>query len=123
MIKGVHDIYYNVSDMKRATKFYTEILNMKITFESEHWTSLDCFGVMIGLHSSEGNEIPTFPRDAHGASCGGTLTLQSDDISSDRLLLENAGAKILGEMDEAWGHMLIFEDLDGNVLKLQHAKY
>jgi len=26
-------------------------------------------------------------------------------------------------MDEAWGHMLIFEDLDGNVLKLQNAKY
>ena len=123
MIKGVHDIYYNVTDMKRAVKFYTETLNMKISFESDHWTSLDCGGVMIGLHWTEGNEIPNFPRDGHGAHCGGTLTLVSDDVSADRKILENANAKILGEMDEAWGHMLIFEDLDGNVLKLQKAKY
>ncbi len=123
MIKGVHDIYYNVTDMKRAVSFYKESLNMKISFESDHWTSMDCGGVMIGLHWTEGNPIPAFPRDGHGAHCGGTLTLSSDLVTADRLILENAGAKILGEMDESWGHMLIFEDLDGNVLKLQHAKY
>ena len=123
MIKGIHDFYYNVKDMKRAVKFYSDILNMKIGFESEHWTSMDCEGVMIGLHWTEGTDIPTFPRDSHGAHCGGTLTLKSDDVSSDRKILEEAGAKILGEMDESWGHMLIFEDLDGNVLKLQNAKY
>ena len=49
--------------------------------------------------------------------------MSSDDILSDRRVLEVAKAKILGEMDESWGHMLIFEDLDGNVLKLQKAKY
>jgi catechol-2,3-dioxygenase len=123
VIKGVHDIYYNVKDMKRAVKFYSEVLNMKVSYESEHWSSMDCGGVMVGLHWTEGDEVPTFPRDSHGAYCGGTLTLTSDDISSDRKTLEESGVKILGEMDEAWGHMLIFEDLDGNVLKLQNAKY
>lgn len=123
MIKGVHDVYYNVSDMKRAVEFYTSVLNMKVSFESEHWTSLDCEGVMIGLHWTGGENVPSFPRDAHGAHCGATLTLSSDDVSGDRKVLEKAGANILGEMDEAWGHMLIFEDLDGNVLKLQNAKY
>lgn len=123
MIQGVHDIYYNVTDMKRAVEFYRDTLNMKVSFESDHWTSMDCGGVMIGLHWTEGSEIPTFPRDSHGAHCGGTLTLSSDDVSSDRKILEDAGAKILGEIDESWGHMLIFEDLDGNVLKLQNAKY
>ena len=101
MINGVHDIYYNVKDMSRAVKFYSNVLNMKISYESEHWTSMDCCGVMIGLHWTEGVEIPSFPRDSHGAHCGGTLTLSSNDVSSDRKLLENAGAKILGEMDEA----------------------
>ena len=69
MIRGIHDFYYNVKNMEKAVQFYTETLNMKVTHESEHWTSLDCDGVMIG------------------------------------------------------GHMLIFEDMDGNVLKLQNAKY
>lgn len=123
MIKGIHDFYYNVKDMDKAVKFYSEVLNMKVSFGSDHWTSLDCNGVMIGLHWSGGVAIPTFARNSHGALCGGTLTLISDDIKDDRKILEQAGAKILGEMDEAWGHMLIFEDLDGNVLKLQNAKY
>jgi len=123
MIKGVHDIYYNVTDMKRAVKFYSEVLHMEVSYESDHWTSMNCSGVMIGLHWTEGGEIPTFPRDSHGAHCGGTLTLNSDNVSEDRKTLESAGAKILGEMDADWGHMLVFEDLDGNVLKLQNAKY
>lgn len=123
MIKGVHDFYYNVSDMKRAVNFYSKFLNMKVSYESEHWTSMDCEGIMIGLHWTEGKEIPSFPRDSHGAHCGGTLTLASSDVASDRTLLESAGAKILGEVDAPWGHMLNFEDLDGNVLKLQNAKY
>ena len=123
MIKGVHDIYYNVKNMKNAVSFYSNVLNMKVIHESEHWTSLDADGVMIGLHWTEGNDIPLFPRDSHGAHCGGTLTLKSDDVTTDKKIIEDSGAKILGEMDESWGHMLIFEDIDGNVLKLQNAKY
>ena len=123
MINGVHDIYYNVSDMNKAVRFYRDYLNMKIIFESDHWTSLDSAGVMIGLHWNGGSEVPLSPRDAHGAHCGATLTLSSTDVSSDRKVLEKAGATILGEADEQWGHMLIFEDPDGNVLKLQKAKY
>lgn len=123
MIKGIHDIYYNVKDMKRAVKFYSDILNMKVSYESEHWTSMDCEGTMIGLHWTGGDDVPKSPRDSHGAHSGGTLTLASDNVSEDRKILEEAGAIILGESDEAWGHMLIFEDLDGNVLKLQKAKY
>ncbi len=123
MIKGIHDFYYNVTDMSRAVKFYKEVLNMNISYESEHWTSMDCKGVMIGLHWTQGNEVPKTPRDSHGSHTGGTLTLKSDNVTEDKRILEKAGAKILGEMDEEWGHMLIFEDLDGNVLKLQNAKY
>jgi predicted enzyme related to lactoylglutathione lyase len=123
MIKGVHDVYYNVTDMKRAVKFYSEVLNMKVAWESDHWTSMDCEGVMIGLHWTEGEVIPSTPRDAHGAHTGATLTLTSDNVSEDRKVLESAGAKILGEFDADWGHMLVFEDLDGNVLKLQNGKY
>ena len=123
MINGVHDIYYNVSNMEKAIEFYRDTLRMEVSFESENWTSMNCGGVMIGLHWTHGEKVPTIPRDAHGAHCGGTLTLNSDDVSADRKLLEKAGGKIIGEMKERWGHMLIFEDLDGNVLKLQNATY
>ena len=32
------------------------------------------------------------------------------------------GNLILGEDDAPWGHMLVFEDCDGNVLKLMNPK-
>jgi predicted enzyme related to lactoylglutathione lyase len=71
----------------------------------------------LGLHWTAGAAIPTTSRDSHGQNCGGTLTFDSDNIIEDKERIEKAGGKILGEADQPWGHMLVFEDLDGNVLK------
>src|SRR4051812_35024270 len=108
MITGVQDTYYSVTDTMRAKRFYTEVLGMKVQFEHEHWISLDCHGVSIGLHP-EDKPIPNIPRDSHGAHAGATLTLKSDDVSQDRKRIEAFGCKILGEEDQPWGHMLVFE--------------
>jgi predicted enzyme related to lactoylglutathione lyase len=118
MIKGVRDFYYNVKDMNRAVKFYSEAFGMQKAFGDEYWTSMRLGNYNIGLHGTEGDEVPTTPRDAHGQNCGGTLTLESDDIAADRAQIEKAGGKILGDIEQPWGHMLVFEDVDGNVLKL-----
>lgn len=123
MIQGVKDVYYNVSNMQSAVAFYRDGLGMKVTHSDEFWTSLDCGGVTIGLHGTEGEAVPEVPRDSHGAHAGATLTLMSTDIAEDRKMLEGAGAKILGEADAPWGHMLVFEDPDGNVLKLMKPAY
>lgn len=122
MITGIQDVYYSVTQPKRAIKFYTEGLGMKLIEESEYWIALDCYGVRIGLHP-EDNPIPKVPRDSHGAHAGATLTLKSNNVPEDRKRLESLGAKILGEADQDWGHMLVFEDPDGNVLKLMNPKY
>ncbi len=123
MIKGVQDIYYNVSNMKKAVSFYSDCLNMQIIHSDQHWTTLECGGINIGLHWTEGNAVPVIPKDSHGAHAGATLTLESSDIAEDRVTLEKSGAKILDEADAPWGHMLVFEDLDGNVLKLMKPKH
>lgn len=122
MIVGVQDVYYSVTDTNRAKKFYTEALGMKLLFENEGWIALDCHGVRVGLHP-ENRPIPHTPRDSHGAHAGATLTLKSDDISEEKARLQKYGAKILGEDDAPWGHLLIFEDPDGNVLKIMKPKY
>lgn len=122
MITGVQDIYYSVTDTKRAKIFYCEVLGMKVRFEHDHWIALDCGGVPLALHP-EDKPIPHVPRDAHGAHAGATVTLKSNDIPGDRKRIEDFGCKILGEADQPWGHMLVFEDPDGNVLKLMNPKY
>ena len=123
MIKGYQDFYYNVTDIKKACEFYTKAFNLEIVFADEYWASLKLDTLKLGLHASDEKSIPTTPRNSHGQECGGTLTFLSDNIMEDRKLLENLGAKILGEFDAPWGHMLTFEDLDGNVLKLMNPKY
>lgn len=121
MIKGYRDFYYNVTDMKRAEEFYSA-LGMQKSFGHEFWTTMQLGNLALGLHWTEGETILPTPRDSHGQNAGGTLTLDSDNIAEDRKKIEAAGGKILGEANQDWGHMLVFEDLDGNVLKLMKAK-
>jgi len=124
MITGVQDIYYNVSDMKKSILFYTEALQMKLMYSADGWTSLRCGDVQIGLHPlEEGEKIYLLPRDSHGVCAQATLTLKSTDVSEDKKRIELHKGKILGEDDAPWGHMLVFEDPDGNVLKLMKPKY
>lgn len=123
MITGYKDFYYNVTNMNRAIQFYTDALGMKKTYGHEHWTTMTIGNLNLGLHLAAGNSIPLTSRDSHGQNNGGTVTLQSDNVSEDRKKIEQAGGKILGETDQDWGHMLAFEDLDGNVLKLMNPKY
>ena len=123
MIKGYQDFYYNVSDMNRAVQFYTEALGMKKTYGHEHWATMNVGNLNLGLHWSEGNAVPLTPRNCHGQDNGGTLTFLSDNIVEDKTRIERAGGKILGEPNQDWGHMLVFEDPDGNVLKLINPKH
>jgi catechol 2,3-dioxygenase-like lactoylglutathione lyase family enzyme len=122
MITGVQDIYYNVSNMDKAVEFYTNVLGMKLKHKDQWWSALDCGGVSVGLHWTEGSAVPEIPQDSHGANTGATLTLRSNDVASDRRHLEKNGAMILGEANQPWGHMLVFKDPDGNILKLMAPK-
>lgn len=123
MIKGYKDFYYNVVDMNRAIQFYTEALGMQKAYVHEFWTTMTLGNLNLGLHLFEdGKSIPLTPRNSHGQNNGGTLTFDSDNIAEDRKRIENSGGKILGEANQDWGHMLVFEDLDGNVLKLMASK-
>lgn len=124
MITGIQDIYYNVSNTQRSIEFYTKALQMTLRFSHDGWTSLDCGGMSVGLHPlEEGETIFKVPRDSHGAHGQATLTLKSDNVTEDKKRIVEHGGVILGEDDAPWGHMLVFEDPDGNVLKLMKPKY
>lgn len=122
MIKGVKDIYYNVSNMDTAVQFYRDVLGMKLIVRSPYWTALEIGGVQIGLHWSGGEEVPEVRFDEHGAYSGATLTLFSDDIEEDTRSLMTHGVHIVGRLDEEWGKLTVFKDPDGNILKLMQPR-
>ena len=123
MIGEIQDVYYNVKNMDQSVSFYENVLGFKKVYGSEHWTSLQKGHFNLGLHATDnGKPVPNIPRDSHGAHAGATITLKSSDIAEDKKVLESNNCKILGESNQPWGHMLVFEDLDGNVLKLMNPK-
>lgn len=119
MIKGYRDFYYNVQNMNRAIVFF-ETLGFKKGTSHEYWTDMLLGDLRLGLHWTEGDAVPAIDGDDHGPHCGGTLTLLSDDVSTDRALVEKAGGRVRAESKQPWGHMLVFEDLDGNMMKLMN---
>ena len=121
-ITGLRSFHYPTNNLDAAKKFYIETLGMEFDYEQPGWCALKMSGVQIALHPEE-EKIPDIPKDDHGALCGGCITLASDNVPEDRKKIEEGGGKILSEADAPWGHMLTFEDLDGNVLKLMNAKY
>lgn len=123
MIDGIQDVYVNVSDMSRAIRFYTEVLQCKVLYEDEYWCSLDAYGLKIGLHWNGGVEVPAVPFDEHGPHSGATITFRSDNIPADKQMLCDRGVEIVGEFDEDFGHLVVFRDPDGNFLKLMKQKY
>jgi predicted enzyme related to lactoylglutathione lyase len=112
-------MYYYVQDMERGVRFYRDVLGLRVTEQSDHWSALEIGGVRVGLHWTGGEPVPAVPRDPHGAKAGGTLTLRVDDVDREVARLRTAGTKILGEpAHNSWGSLASIEDPDGNVLKL-----
>lgn len=121
-ITGIRSFHYSTNQLDAAKKFYIEALGFELDYEQPGWCALKMGGVQVALHPEE-NPIPEVPRDSHGPQAGGCLTLKSDNIPEDKAMLQEHGAVILGDNDMPWGHMLVFEDLDKNVLILMNAKY
>ena len=119
MITKVRDIHYHVQDMDRAVTFYTRVLGLRLLDTDPTWSNLELGGMRIGLQATPaGAPVPAVPTDASGALAGATLTLHSTDLVADTNRLRTAGVPILGELDEAWGKLVVFQDTEGNVLKL-----
>lgn len=119
MIVAIQDVYYNVENMDRAVKFYRDILGLKVVDSNPYWTSLEIGGMRMGLHWTEGGPVPAVPRDDHGAHAGGTVTFRCEEIEKTHDALRSRGVKFLsGVTSNPWGKLAVFEDPDGNVLKL-----
>ena len=123
MITGIQDVYVNVADMQRSLDFYTQVLGCQVTYEDEYWSSLDAYGLKLGLHWTGGEPVPPVPFDEHGADAGATITFRSDDVTADQQRLLEKGVTVVGEIDEEFGHLVVFRDPDGNFLKLMRPKY
>ncbi len=113
-----------VKDMRRAMKFYKDVLG----YECDHQTM-------------DGMEMAFFPSKTERWGCGGMLSKQekvkpsrdcvkiyfaspSQDLASELAKVHKAGGKVLHPKTSIgkYGHMAVFEDTEGNAICLHSMK-
>jgi catechol 2,3-dioxygenase-like lactoylglutathione lyase family enzyme len=119
MIKTVWSVTFYVSDLKRAAKFYEEILGLEKKYEYSSYVGFECGGVEIGL-------IPK-PKEEkiRAVSTSPSVEFLVDDVDKTYNELKIKGVKFTKKLhDEPWGgRQATFTDPDGNTLEITQINW
>ena len=112
VVTTLDHVYYWVTDMERAVRFYREILGLFLrNQEGENWAVFDVGGRQFALHRVvEGH--PSAPG-------GATAVFAVDDLDRARTVLSERGVQFGHEGDvEGYARFASFQDPDGNTIQL-----
>jgi lactoylglutathione lyase len=112
VIKRMWAVTLTVSDLKRATDFYEQVLGLQKKYQFGDYAGFDCGGVEIGLKTWGGLKNPR-----EGEPC---LDLLVNEVDEAYQALKRKGVVFLKEpQDTSWGgRIALFSDPDGNSLQL-----
>ena len=118
MIKTVWCVTFYVSDLKKATKFYEEILGLEKKYEYPSYVGFECGGVEIGL-------IPKLTERQRVSPLSPSVEFLADDVEKVYNELKNKGVEFIKELHyEPWGgRQATFTDPDGNILEIAQINW
>jgi catechol 2,3-dioxygenase-like lactoylglutathione lyase family enzyme len=115
-VERVDFVSFLTQDIKRAKRFYGEVLGLEIETEGEHDMEFKAGQVTLDIFDPASQGQPFAP------TLGG-LALRVPDVGAARAELESKGVEFDGEtLDTGVCHMAFFHDPDGNALTL-HRRY
>lgn len=112
MIKTVWGITFYVSDLKKAKRFYGEVLGLEKKYEFSSYVGFECGGVEIGL-------IPD-PEGKEKGNKSFAVELLVSNVQETYDVLKRKGVKFIKDLhEETWGgKQAAFKDPDGNILEI-----
>ena len=110
-----------VSDIKKAKKFFTEVLGLEVKTDNDEYNWLELAakdgGSMLGVGQSNSND-----ECSQGVTPGSNaiVTFTVDNLEATKAEFVKKGVNILGDIMEVPGHvkMLLFTDEDGNKFQI-----
>ncbi len=121
VVKGLWGVRYQVKDVSRSVKFYTEQLGMKLDMQN-----LPAFGqvsvgnlklILSGPGASGSRQMPDGQQQQPGG--WNRIILQVDDLPARIETLKKSGLKFRNEMEVGpGGKQIQLEDPDGNPIEL-----
>lgn len=120
-IKGIDHVAFNVRDLDKTVKFYTEVLGLPITQREPSKAGieyfLDCGPSLIGIiQATDLNNNHPFAHEGLGANHF-SFRIHSDDFEGMIAHLEKHGVKIEYAKKRPKSWSLYFYDIDGNKLE------
>lgn len=113
MNKGVSVVLYPVSDLASAKALFTRLLGVDPMADAPFYVGFEVAGQQIGLVQGGGQQGMT----------GATPFWEVDDIREAVAGLTTAGAKIIEDVHEVAGGLLVasLTDADGNMIGLRQT--
>lgn len=104
--------FYDVQNMDRAVKFYTEKLGfpLKVRF-GDNWAEVDAGSISIGLHPTEDGA----PVSSEG---GATVSFAVSDLESVISVLKSRGVEVGEVRNPPRGKFAMVKDSEGNYLHM-----
>ena len=113
MLGPLDHVYYWVSDLDRAVKFYEDVLGLRLLRrDAGNWAELDAGGVRLALHGA----IEGRPLEVGGA----TAVFRVEDLDAAKAELEGKGAPFDEHVGEVQGfaRFASMRDPDGNPVQI-----
>jgi lactoylglutathione lyase len=112
VIKTVWGVTFYVSDLKKAARFYEEILGLEKKYEFSSYVGFECGGVEIGL-------MPNPKGKAHH-DASVTVEFLVSNVDEVYKKLKGKGVEFTNELhEETWGgKQAALKDPDGNILEV-----
>jgi catechol 2,3-dioxygenase-like lactoylglutathione lyase family enzyme len=117
MIKRIWDITVTVTDIRKATDFYENVLGLQKKYEFKDYAGFDCGGIEIGLKTWGDLEKPR-----QGEPC---INFLVDNIDTSYQALTEKGVTFSEKpSDTQWGSRIaVFNDPDGNSLQISEVDW
>lgn len=107
---GFDCVFYYVSDIDRAIRFYTNVLGFPVTSQ-DFVTRFDVDGMLFEL-------VPTTDKSKLSGGGNARLCLEVDSIGKTVQELQEKGVRTTGTREETGGVLASFFDPDGNEICL-----
>lgn len=117
MIKSSDLSWIVVSDIKKARKFFTEVLGLKESSFNDDFGWLELQGAEGGAYIGVAQEGAEKEMQL---GKGAVITLTVDNIEKTRKEFQKKKVKLIGDLVDVPGYakMQLFSDLDGNMFQL-----
>ncbi len=116
--KSLDLVWISVNDFKKAIKFYTEVVGLKLLECNEEWGWAELEGKNGGIKLGIGQHRPQPGAIEPGQNAVMTFTVENIDHAVKNF--RQKGATLVGEIEEVPGHvkMQMVKDVDGNCFHL-----